>query len=142
MTTGPAMVVANGRFYGERTSYWTNAGEELVVHVTKALSVRTRSVEIEEKGEREVAWLGGNDYQKSRVKGELSISNHRKESISLVIRRRFSGELLSADESPNSTLLEEGIWSVNPRNELKWSLTLQPGEQKTLNYRYSVLVDI
>jgi hypothetical protein len=30
MTTAPAMVVENGRFNGQRTSYWTNVGEEVI----------------------------------------------------------------------------------------------------------------
>ncbi|HEV3257376.1 MAG TPA: hypothetical protein VG013_10885, partial [Gemmataceae bacterium] len=49
MTTGPAMVVADGRFNGQRTSYWVNPGEETILHVNKALSVRTRSIEQEEQ---------------------------------------------------------------------------------------------
>src|SRR5262249_30280771 len=44
MTTGPALVVSQGRFNGQRMTKWVNAGEETLLHVTKALSVRTRSV--------------------------------------------------------------------------------------------------
>jgi len=49
--------------------------------------------------------------------------------------------LISADASPESKLLEEGVYSANQRNELTWTVTLKPGQEKTLNYRYSVLVD-
>ncbi len=49
MTTGPAMVVADGKFNGQRTSFWVNAGEETMLRINKALSVRTRSVENEEQ---------------------------------------------------------------------------------------------
>ena len=48
------------------------------------------------------------------------------QAIKLVVRRRFSGELLSADNAPKSFLREEGIWSVNRRNELVWTLALPP----------------
>jgi hypothetical protein len=37
--------------------------------------------------------------------------------------------------------MEEGAYSVNRRNELTWSLSVKPGEEKTLTYHYSVLVD-
>jgi hypothetical protein len=141
MTTGAAMVVGNGRFHGQRLSFWVNKGEEATIHITKALSIRTRSVEHEEPGEREIVYIAGNDYQKTVVKGELFLSNHRGETIQVVIRRRFSGELLEADGEPKSVLREEGAWSVNKRNELTWSLTLEPGEEKDLSYRYSLLVD-
>ena len=141
MTTAPAMITSGGRFNGQRMSYWVNAGEETTLHVTKALSVRTRSVEHEEKGERKIIYVGGNDFREVKVKGELSVSNHRNEVVSLVIRRRFSGELIEAEGEPKTELLEEGVYSVNKRNELLWTLPLKPGEEKTLSYRYSVLID-
>ena len=53
MTTAPAMTVAGGRFQGQRMCTWTNAGEQATLHITKALSIRTRSVEYEEQGKRE-----------------------------------------------------------------------------------------
>jgi hypothetical protein len=145
MTTGPATVTAGGKFNGQRTSYWVNAGEETVLHVNKALSVRTRAIEHEEQQKigndgRDFVWIGGRQFRRSTVEGELSVSNHRNEAIKLVIRRRFSGELLHADGDPKSTLREEGVYSVNKRNELLWTLPLKPGEERKLNYRYTVLV--
>jgi hypothetical protein len=144
MTTGPALVVAQGRFNGQRMTKWVNAGEETVLHVTKALSVRTRSVEHEEQknGEatRPIEYIGSRAFRRATVGGELVVSNHRKEAITLVLRRRFSGDLLAADDAPKVTLLEEGVYSVNKRNELVWNMALKPGEEKKLTYRYSVLV--
>ena len=140
MTTAPAMIVAAGRFNGQRLSYWVNPGEETSLHVTKALSVRTRSVEQEVKGTREDVSLYSHRYYRMTVEGELRANNHRKEPIELVIRRRFSGDLVSADREPKLTLLEEGVYSVNKRNQLTWNLTLQPGQDVKLLYRYKVLV--
>jgi len=145
MTTGPATVTAAGKFNGQRTSYWVNAGEETVLHVNKALSVRTRAIEHEDQKKnggdsREFLWIGGRQYRRSTVEGELSVCNHRNEAIKLVIRGRFSGELLHADGEPKTSLREEGVYSVNKRNELLWTLPLKPGEERKLTYRYTVLV--
>ena len=145
MTTGPAAVVANGQFNGQRTSFWVNAGEETVLRVEKALSVRTRASENEllpkDNGSaRDLIWIGGRQYRKTTVEGELAVSNHRKETISLVVRRRFSGELSSADGNPTRQLREEGVYSVNKRQELLWTLALKGGEEKKLKYTYTVLV--
>jgi hypothetical protein len=144
MTTGPALVTADGKFNGQRTSYWVNVGEETVLHVEKALSIRTRAIEHEEQKNagdgREFVWLGGRQYRKSTVEGELAISNHRKETIQLVLRRRFSGELLEADGKPKSSLREEGVFSANRRFELVWNFPLSAGEERKLKYRYTVLV--
>jgi hypothetical protein len=141
MTTAPAMVVSGSRFNGQRMSYWTSAGETATVHVTKALSIRTRHIEHEEQGERKIVYIGGDDYRKVGVKGELTVNNHRTETVRLVIRRRFSGELVEADGDPKCTLREEGVYSVNRRNEMLWEFSLKPGEEETLAYRYSVLVN-
>ncbi len=145
MTTGPAMVTANGQFNGQRTSYYVNAGEETILRITKALSVRTRHVEQEavgKNGERDFVFIGGHRYQKSIVAAEVLASNHRKEDIKLVLRRRFSGELLTAEGQPSTFLREEGVYSVNKRNEMVWVLSLKGGEERRLTYRYTVLVAI
>jgi hypothetical protein len=141
MTTAPVIIVSNGRFNGQQMTDWVNTGEETTLHITKALSLRTYHMEQEEPGEREIVNVGGNDYRVVRVKGELKVNNHRNENVSLVIRRRFSGDLKAADDVPTCVLMEEGAYSVNRRNELTWSLSVKPGEEKTLTYHYSVLVD-
>ncbi len=46
-TTGPATVVDGARFLGQNPIYWTNPGEMTLLPITKALSVRVRSVENE-----------------------------------------------------------------------------------------------
>ncbi len=142
MTTGPAMVIADGKFNGQRTSYWVNAGEEMVLRVDKALSVRTYTTENEDPKEpnRDAIWLGGRQYRKTTVEGEITVNNHRKETIELIVRRRFSGELITADGNPKASLREEGAYSVNKRNELFWTIPLKAGEERKMKYRYSVLV--
>lgn len=144
MTTGPAMVTANGQFNGQRMSYWVNAGEETVLRVEKALSVRTRATENEQLNKdgsgRDIVWIGGRQYRKSTVEGEVAINNNRKETISMVVRRRFSGELIQAEAAPRTSLLTEGVYSINKRYEMVWSFPLKGGEQVRFKYSYSVLV--
>lgn len=140
MTTAPAMVVADGKFNGQQMSYWVNPGEETTLHVTKALSVRSRSVEQEIDGGRDIVYIGGLSFRKTTLEGTLQANNHRNESVTLVIRRCFSGDLVSADREPKTTLLEEGAGYVNKRNQLTWNLTLKPGEEVKLKYRYTLLV--
>ncbi len=144
MTTGPATVTANGQFNGQRTTFWVNSGEETLLRVEKALSVRTRSSENEQLNKdgsgRDLIWIGGRQYRRTTVEGELSVSNHRKEDIKLLIRRRFSGELVQAEGDPKRQLREEGVYSVNKRQELVWALPLKSGEEKKFKYSYTVLM--
>ncbi len=144
MTTGPAAVTAGGKFNGQRTSHYVSAGEETCLRVGKALSVRTRAVETEarpkDQGDRELVWVLGRHYRRTTVAGEVSVNNHRAEPTRVVIRRRFSGELVRAEGDPKSALREEGVHSANRRNELTWSVPLKAGEERTLKYSYTVLV--
>ena len=140
MTTAPALMVADHRVLGQNMSYWANRGETTHLRITKALSIRTSSEEHEVAGTREQVVVGGRDYQRTAVEGTLRVNNHRAESVDLVVRRKFSGELLDASGESESRLLEEGAWSVNRRNEVVWKHTLAPGAEETLTYRYTVLV--
>jgi hypothetical protein len=140
MTTAPATVFSGDHFVGQRASNWVNSGEETCLQITKALSIRTRSSEHEEEGNRQEVWIGGRRYGKVSVTGEVKMTNFRKDDTKIIVRRQFSGELQQAEGNPQKTLREEGVYSVNPRNELNWTLTLKPGEEKTLTYKYTVLV--
>jgi hypothetical protein len=141
MTTAPAVIEDTGHFAGQQLSYWVNTGEQTTLHVNKALSIRTRATEQEEQNaERSTTFIGGREYRKVNVKGTLTMSSHRKHDVPLIVRRQFSGDLTKADENPKQELREEGVYSVNRRNELTWDLTLKAGEEKTLTYEYSVLI--
>jgi hypothetical protein len=146
LTTGPAMVTATGQFKGQSQLNWTNQGEETTLQVNKALSVRARHVEYEKPSEqpneddRELVYLAGRRFRKVYVAGELRLCNHRPSEIKLIAKRQFSGDYISGDAEPKVELREEGIWSLNKRNELTWTLMLQPSEEKTIKFEYSVLV--
>ena len=142
ITTAPAQVVEGGRFQGQRALFWVNPGERTTLHVNKALSVRTLCVEIEEPKKRQVVYVAGNDYQNVPVKGTLKIRNFRGQAIRLVIRRHFSGELVVAEREPKLRLLEEGVYSVNRRNELTWELEVAAGESLEIDYQFTVLVNV
>jgi len=140
MTTAPATVVARGRFNGQSMVRYTSAGEEATVRVNKALSVRTRAVEVEGEAARDLVPWGGRTFRRVTVNGELTVNNHRNEKATLLLRRQFTGELVSADGDPKKILREEGVYSVNTRRELIWELPLKPGEERILRYQYRVLV--
>lgn len=140
MTTAPAAIYNKGRFSGQQISYWTDPGETAVVPVTKALSVRTTHAEQELPDSRGTTYILGKRFRQAAVQGTVMVSNHRKSKVTMVIRRRFSGELLESDGNPVETLLKEGVYSVNKRNELTWTVPLGPGESVTLKYTYLVYV--
>jgi len=139
MTTAAAMIHQGDKLLGEGQIKWVNEGESTVLHITKALSVKTEQSECELPDSRESIKIAGRNYRKATVKGSLKIMNFRNEIVKLHIKRQFSGELIEASDSPYVQLREEGVWSVNKRNELCWELNLEPNAEREVTYTYEVL---
>ena len=141
MTTASATIREDGQFRGQSQSNWTNPGQRSCLHITKALSLQTDHTEVEESGKREnEVWIGGRRYYRTTVKAEATARNFRSSPVTLLMKAQFSGALTEAEEKPGDTLRREGVFSVNPRHELEWKLTLPPGAEKKVTYRYTVLV--
>jgi hypothetical protein len=146
MTGAPVMITSQGRFHGQSQTLWTNTGDEATIRVSKALSIRAVHVEYENQtddpglSERDLVTIGGRRFRKVTVNGELRLGNHRSVDARLVVTRKFSGDFVSADASPKIDLREEGVWTVNRRNELTWLISLKPQEERLVKYQYTVLV--
>ncbi len=147
MTSAPAMVVTAGKFSGQSQALWTNKNEEATLRVNKALSIRARHVEYEnqvaDKGqaERDIIYLGGRRFRKVTVNGELRLGNNRPSDTKMIIKRQFSGDYVKGDDTPKMDLREEGVWTVNKRNELTWTISMKPAEERTIKFQYTVLVN-
>lgn len=141
MTTAAALVTENGKFRGQNKTEWVNPGQRACLRITRALSVQTEASEIEEEGKREIVLIGGNDYRRTIVKGRLVARNFRSKEITMTIRREFSGKLIEAEANPESKLRAQGVFSVNPRRQLDWTIQIPASGEKELTYRYEVLVD-
>ena len=147
MTTAPATVLTGDNFSGQGQVIWTNKNEEATLRVNKALSIRARHVEYENqaaepgKAERDVVNLGGRRFRKVTVNGELRLNNSRPTETKMIIKRQFSGDYIKGDDSPKIDLREEGVWTVNKRNELLWTIALKPTEERTVKYQYSILIN-
>lgn len=141
MTTAAALVTENGQFRGQNKTEWVNPGQRACLRITRALSVQTEASEVEEEGKREIVMIGGNDYRRTIVKGTLVARNYRGSEITMTIRREFSGKLIEAEANPESKLRAQGVFSVNPRRQLDWTIKIPANGEKQLTYRYEVLVD-
>lgn len=145
MTTAPASIIESGKFRGQSLSQWVNPGQTATLRVTQALSIRAQASEIEEQNARtnpkpeNITTFLGNRHLRLTIHGTLRIHNFRSSDVPMIIRCRFSGELIDADAEPTTTLLNEGN-GINPRSELGWKIPLKSGEEKTLLYRYHLWI--
>ena len=140
MTTGSMMVMSHGRVFGQSTSTWVNPGEEARIKITKSLSIPIKHIEHEKDRAREPQTLWGNHYYKTTIEGEIHVTNTRSKEIDMRISRVVTGEILESTNEPEINLLSEGVWSVNKKSKLNWTIPLKPGESKTIKYSYVVLI--
>jgi hypothetical protein len=139
MTTAPAMVVEKGRFNGQRTSIWTNVGEESTLRITRSLSIRTLSREQADAKATERVVVDDKNYSKVYLKGELAMSNHRNQPVKMHIRHSIRGIISEIDGEPKTVAREDSLEDVNRVHEVLWTVNLNPGEERKLTYKYSVL---
>jgi hypothetical protein len=139
LTTAPALVVKDGRVRGQGMLYWSGPGEQVVLPINKTLSVRAWVDEVETEDAREEVRLYNRSYWRTTVNGTMTMVNQRAEPVKMVARLEFSGELIDANGEPVTSLRGLGVWSVNPRRQMTWTVELGPGETRELAYSYSVL---
>ena len=137
MTTGPAAVMTEHKFLGQNTSYWTSPGEKTSIPITKSLSVSVKADEQEINRSDEMRYMGVR-CRRITVAVELSIANRRAEPIKALVKRQFSGEIEKPVEGAKVVQLNQYLNALNRQNELRWELTLNPGETRTLKYEYEV----
>ncbi len=149
ITTAPIEIVDGSKLLGQSTIKWVNPGEETLVRIAKALTVSGVRTETESDAKsgnqssiknREIISYAGYNYRKSTVDGEIKLRNFRASEVKVIAKLQYSGEFISAEGEPKSKLLESGVYSINPRRELTWEITLKPGEELMLTYKYSVMV--
>ncbi|MFY9233042.1 MAG: hypothetical protein WAO58_01120 [Fimbriimonadaceae bacterium] len=143
LTTAAAITMKDGEILGQDMLMFTNAGRETTLRITKALDVVAESAEEETGRERKaIAWGGSSNYPFDEItlKGTLSVRNLKTVAVNVRIAKEMSGTLVSADGMPETTKLAKGLRAVNPRQRMKWTIPLKPGEKREIIYTYKVLI--
>ena len=147
MTTAPMEVVEEGRILGQNHCAWTNPGDEAIVKVTKALSVKGT---YEERGDgksisSKLSSLGADErfrfndcnYRKETVTATMKLTNFRKEAAKLRVKKTFSGELVKSDVEPTKRHDPPPADArVNAVHELTWEFELKTGETREVSFTY------
>ncbi len=147
LTTAPMEVVEDGRILGQNVCAWTNPGDEAIVKVTKALSVKgiyeecgdgkNLSKKLSTLGADELFNFDNNRYRKEMVTATMKLVNFRKEATKLRVKKTFSGELVKSDVEPTKSHdLPPEDARVNPVHELTWEFELKAGESRDVSFTY------
>lgn len=138
-TTAPGMTIKDGRALGQDMLSFTPPGGTSQLKITKAISIDVEQSEIEIERERNAVKFHGNTYDKVTVEGTLAITNYKDKPVTIKITKLVSGEVGSADASPEIVKMASGLRRVNPRSRLTWETDIEPGKDNVVKiiYRYS-----
>ena len=113
-----------------------------MLRITKALDVQPDV--LEEEVSRQVAALKATSYSRPydlvSAKGTIQIVNYKSEAVKLKVSKSLVGEVGTVSNAGVVTKTSAGLRSVNPNSQIKWTVTLKPGEKVNLTYEFKVYV--
>lgn len=132
-TTAPAFVVSGNKPLSQDELAYTSKGAKGVLKMTVATDIAVGKREDEIARNREVK-IGYNMYNEVTVRGELSLTNYKNEPAKLIVKKNFTGEVLTTNPEAKVTRTAAGLAGINPRSIIEWEFTLPAGETKKLTY--------
>ncbi len=142
-TTGTVLVVKeSGVPISQDMLYYTSAGKNSFLKLTIAPDIIVVQKDIEESVDQKKSTnKNGVWYDLVEIKGLLDIQNHKKESVSLSLKRMIFGNLKKSDKEWKFEKLFTdnyyGYWGLNSQNSVEWSITVDSKKTETINYNYS-----
>lgn len=163
-TTGPALILKDGRLLAQSLIRYTSVGNEVDVDVTVATDIHAKKWEKQTDREDNAKRIGGHDYARLDIRGFLELTNYKKEEVTVEITRAVLGTVVEADNEgeithlnsfedlsylPEGDLSARGGWYwrwwsywpwwwhyVNDIGQIKWTITLEPGEKRRVQYEW------
>ena len=75
----------------------------------------------------------GTQYFKKTVTGTFSVQNFRTTPVTVVLKKRISGEIVETSLAPQKTrVLPPANFTLNSLRDLTWEFELKPGEKKEI----------
>ncbi|MBL7727924.1 MAG: hypothetical protein JNM68_09565 [Dinghuibacter sp.] len=141
-TTGPVFVLDEKENpLAQDELKYTPSGAESVIRLSKAIDVSA-------KNEEEVTDMVDNfkklnkvSYNKASLKGKIKLANYQQKKIKISITKTVVGETGALSHNGTSVKLKLNGNVLNPTSRITWEVELNPGEQQTVSYEYSILVN-
>ncbi|MEQ8820825.1 MAG: hypothetical protein RLY93_11325 [Sumerlaeia bacterium] len=148
MTTGPAMVFSNGRLMAQGLVFYTAPGAESNVALNPAIDIAVDVREYEE-GRRSGITINKTQYSQATMSGEIELTNRRGTPVEVEIERVVFGQITEAEGAEKVSVSPDRVnvggqiywpwwWrNVNPSTKLTWTVELEPGETKSVEYGWT-----
>lgn len=146
-TTGAALLLKGDLPLGQDVLRYTSPGAKTLLPMTVAVDLRGRYEERElERRSNALSW-SGDAYSLVLKQGTITVTSFRKEASPLRVTVSVGGKVEEASDAGrvlvNDLKAEDwsgGAYAVNNHSDVAWDLTLEPGQSKTLTYRFGFYV--
>jgi hypothetical protein len=139
-TSAPALVISGDKPVSQDTLPYTPRGASSTLRITVATDIRASHEEREVARQQDVPRRRGYNYDLVTVEGKLTVKNYKAKEVHLSIGKTLRGKAEYLSDQGEAVQLGEGIESDNPKSRLTWEITLKPGEERAVTYRYKIWV--
>ena len=139
-TSAPALVVSGDKPVSQDTLTYTQKGATSTLRVTVATDIRASHEEREIARQPDINHRRNYNYDLVTVEGKLKIKNYKTKVVHLAIGKILRGKTETQSDLGKTVQLGEGIESDNPKSRLTWEITLAPGQERVVTYRYRIWV--
>lgn len=117
---------------------YTPTGAEGVIRLSKAIDVQARNdeevTEVVENAKR----INKVSYSKATLKGQIKLANFQQKKIKISVTKFVNGEPGAISNNGAFVMLKVNPGALNPTSKITWEIELNPGEQQTISYVYSL----
>jgi len=141
-TTGTALVTSEQsgsmQVINQDMLKFTPVSGESYLTITESpeIQISESEKEIERKKDHQKIW--GDYYNLIVVQGSIKVKNYKSKKAKLEISRIVHGKFLAGKVNADKEELVE-LSYLNPKNRIRWTLELKPGEEKLIEYSYEFL---
>jgi len=136
-TTGPCLALSADSPLSEDLLRYTPKGAKGEFPVTAAINVAQEKTERETNRQLKAHSPAPNVYfDLVTLDGTLKLRNFEKRTVEIVITNPIPGKPISADSGGVISADPEKLRLLERQGSIRWQVTLEPGETKTLKYQY------
>jgi len=139
-TSAPALVIAGAKPVSQDTLPYTPKNATSTLRITVATDIHASHEEREVGRQQDPSHRRGYNYDLVTVEGKLKVKNYKTKEVRLSIGKSLRGKAEFQSDQGEAVQLGEGIESDNPKSRLSWNMTLKPGEERVVTYRYKIWV--
>jgi hypothetical protein len=149
-TTGPALMMREGSPIAQDLMTYTAPGRAVRLPVTVATNVIATHDDTELERSVAATHLNFHSYTRLRKRTEVTVSNNSDKPATVEVNLSAGGKADQVSDSGTANVADYNgsDWSnspgdtssLNSHSDVTWTVTLQPGERKTVSARFTYFV--